>query len=196
MTSPHKYGGAPQAIDAEKAVIGAILLTGSIPKGITRDLFIHPDLIRYFDWMQENAAQGLGVDLTSILPRVLEAKGDVSTFVALPGACPSIEAVPHWVRLLRRKLQERRMYWWSRDISEAIAVNDYERVAALQKSPPVAEEEQAAEPVANVATSSGPDRDVLREVKRQTKRKAAASTIADYVLRNDPAWSGKLWWND
>jgi hypothetical protein len=196
MTSPHKYGGAPQAIDAEKAIIGAILITGSIPKGITRDLFIHPDLVQYFDWMQENAAHGLGVDLTSILPRVLDAKKDVSLFVALPGACPSIEAVPHWVRLLRQKLKERRMYWWSRDISEAIAVHDYERVAALQKSPPVAEEEQAVEPVANVATSNGPDRDVLREVKRQTKRKAAQSTIADYVLRNDPAWSGKLWWDD
>jgi hypothetical protein len=199
MSSHHKPGGAPMALDAEKAVIGSILISGVIPAGLTRDLFYHPFMGQCFDLAQEQLGKGLGVDLTSMIPRImaLNEPGLVVQFVALPADCPSLEAVPSWVRLLKQKRQERRIYWHARDMHEAVAAQDYERAAALQKAPLLVEDDAPEAPAAAAATSNaGPDRAVLREVKRQVKRQAAATTVADFILRNDPAWAGKIWWDE
>lgn len=199
MSTHHKPGGAPMALDAEKAIIGSILISGGVPAGLTRDMFYHPFMGECFDIMQDQLLKGLGVDLTSMMPRILALNqpGVVVQFVALPADCPSLEAVPAWVRLLKQKRQERRLYWHARELHEAVTAGDYERAAALQKNPPpVVEDEPAEVPAAATTANNGPDRAVLREVKRQVKRHAAQSTVADYVLRNDPTWAGKIWWDN
>ena len=199
MSTHHKPGGAPMALDAEKAVIGSILISGVIPPGLTRDLFYHPFMGDCFDIMQDQLLKGLGVDLTSMMPRILAIgeQSAVMQFVALPADCPSLAGVPSWVRLLRQKRQERRLYWHARELSDAVSVGDYEKAAALQKAPPPALDDEPEPPTAAATTAnSGPDRTVLREVRRQLKRHAAQTTVADHILRNDPTWAGKIWWDD
>ena len=59
MSTHHKPGGAPMALDAEKAVIGSILISGVVPPGLTRDMLtrmgLPPDEARtlFGKWVRE-----------------------------------------------------------------------------------------------------------------------------------------------
>ncbi len=195
---PTKRGGAPSAVDAERAMLGAILLTGQWPKGLERDLFGHPQLQQFFDLFQQHAQEGKGLDLPSLMPPVL-AMGSaelVLAFTQLPGACPSVEGLPFWRKTLREARHQRRLYWWGREVAEAVQMQDWERVTALQQAPPQPDPDEPVSEALPTTTAGALDRDTLRAVKRLAKRKAAQSTLADTVLRNDPAWTGRIWWDN
>ena len=195
--NPPQRGGAPSAVEAEKAVLGAILLTGQWYKGLSRDLFHHPDLGQIYEIAEKAHAEGGGVDMVSLVGKVAEKHGLIMLFTTLPGQCTSVEAVPFWMRSLREARAKRRIWWWGREVEDALATHNYERLAELQQSrpPPESEGPEAESTALPATTHNRPHPETLKLVKRAMKRKAAQTTLADIVLRSDPTWAGQIWWN-
>jgi hypothetical protein len=133
MAAPRKPA-MPAALDTEKSVLGAILLISKIPKEVTEDLFFNPDTAHIFRLMQGQSSRGLGVDLVSMIPAAQkELDHDAfMAFIALPGLVPSVDALPFWVKQLQQKREERRLHLWARQVGEAIAAGDYEKLLVLQ----------------------------------------------------------------
>lgn len=133
MAAPRKPT-MPAALDTEKSVLGAILLTNKIPKDVTEDLFFNPDTARLFRLMQAQSARGFGVDLVSMIP-VAQKELDhdaFMAFIALPGLVPSVDALSFWIRQLQAKREERRLHQWGRQVEEALKASDYEKLMSLQ----------------------------------------------------------------
>lgn len=133
MTAPRKPT-MPAALDTERSVLGAILLTNQIPKTVSEDLFFNPDTALIFRLMQAQAARGFGVDMVSMIPVAQKelAHDAFMAFIALPGLVPSVDALPFWVRQLHQKREERRLHQWARKVEEAVKAGDYEKLLALQ----------------------------------------------------------------
>ena len=124
----------PSALDAEKSIIGAILMSGELPPEVSEALFFNPDVARWFALLKTQQQRGLGVDLVSVIPvaqRAMETQEFLS-FINLPSTVPSLQALPFWIKLLQQKADERALHQWANQIGEAIQAGDYSRLVQLR----------------------------------------------------------------
>ena len=186
--------------EIEAAILGSVLLTGDIPKGLNARLLQNPrhqELLLLFERMRSD---GRPLDLPTMVGAVAEAQAifgrdGVGWVAALPAKVPSIEAVPGWLRELRRLAHHRDMVVWSMSVQDAISRHDFEEVARLQKSTPKEELlDDKAEPSGQLPAEA-PDPDVRRDLRLALKRRASDRLQADIALRQDPRWEDRIWYD-
>jgi len=185
-----KRKGLPSDSEMEQALLGAVLLEGRWIPGIRRNLFLSGDAIRLLDVLESQRQRNLGVDLVSVLgasPASLAAY-----VVAAPGRVPSLEAVPHWLVHLRELAHQRALVAWGADVEDAIQRADWAEVARLQKAQPAEESESETK---EILPDEAPDPGIRRQVIRMTKRRASERLQADLVLREDPRWKGRIYYD-
>jgi hypothetical protein len=184
--------------EAEKSILGAILSQGALVEGLeVGDLFHarHQALLRL---LQERALEG--VDLVSVLgmirllPSDRQAElGGIAYVAGLPSACPSIEAVPFWLRQLREARKNRELHQHIKAASAALDSGDYGEAQRLirQKAPSAVGDR----PDHAVFPEGGkPESPILEAFKALKKRPDRVK--ADEVLRRDSRWEGRIWWDD
>lgn len=187
----------PELRETEKAVLGAVLLTATWCKDLKADLFFHPLNREIFERLKARNAEGRGLDLTSVLSEAWPGE-TVAYICALPNACPSPEALPFWLRELREARHQRALYTWASEVKAMVDSRDWAGLAYLKAHGPVDDtdtESDSGEAQPAIPESTLPDPVVRRTISKMKKQGAHARTMATEVLRSDPRWKGKIWFD-
>jgi predicted P-loop ATPase len=185
---------APELYETERAVLGAVLLTAEMPKSLKVDLFYHPRHKEIFDALKARQADGRGLDLVSVSSDPWPGEM-IAYLCALPGACPSPEALPHWIKELREVKYQRALYNWAKEVKVLAESRDWAGLAYLSAHRPEVEIDDQGGDVPAVPESTQPDPVVRKTISGLKKRGTHARTLATEVLRNDPRWKDKIWFD-
>jgi predicted P-loop ATPase len=184
--------------EVERAILGAILLSGELPKGLDLRDFTHPHHKALWELLLEQVAAGLGVDLVSVLGKVGQSReqarfGGIAYVAGLPGACPSVEALPHWLKQLRQCRRDRESFVRIQEAAETAQAGDLRGAEELLKKGRLGGLPEA--PAPELLPEAGkPEIAVLARLKALKKQPDRVK--ADEVLRWDSRWEARLWWDD
>lgn len=189
----------PAMHEVERALLGAILLSGQLIQGLELRDFDHPRHKALWSLLLEQVEAGLGVELVSVLGRVgtlgreAEALGGIAYIGGLPSACPSQEAIPHWLKQLRQCRRDRESLLRIQEAAATAAAGDLRGAEDLLKRGRLSALPEA--PAPEILPDVGkPEIAVLARLKLLKNRPDRVK--ADEILRWDSRWEQRLWWDD
>lgn len=182
----------PPSQEVERALLGAIIQGAQWIPGLSRELFNHPISREVWDFLDAHHREGGQLDLVTVLSAAQDRLSSriYLEIVALPGQCISLELVPGWIRRLREIQQRRQLVALLAEAQDAAKEGDWERATALIAP--------AAQPAPERVSPLPADRSADPATKSglRARKKARPALQADFVLRSDPRWQGRIWWDD
>ena len=120
----------PQSIDAERAILGSLILNGELVDEVRRKLepeaFARPDHAALYRLLLTMASKYEAIDTVTVPERVAregrdEQFGGLSYVMQLPDSVPSTAAIRHYVAVVNRAAAARRAIEVLDDVRERIA---------------------------------------------------------------------------
>lgn len=153
---------APHSPDAERAILGAILLDNAAAQQVaqldTRDLFLDSNRV-LLTVMREMLDAGTAVDLVTLAQQLMDAGqfeqiGGAGYISSLTDNLPKLSNIGHYINIVQEKARQRQMMAAGYELAERAALGDTSVSEALVAAVPVSGNGKHAEKVLRVPESA------------------------------------------
>lgn len=135
----------PSNIEAERLILGAILLEGAVPYsvvrsiGLTVDDFLLEKHKRIYKAMEELTERGEAIDRVTVANELmslgqLESVDGISYLVSLDDGLPQIYNLESYCRIVKGKALKRRLYLFSIKLGETVLLDNDDAVDIIQRA--------------------------------------------------------------
>ena len=142
--SSNQVRGTPQDTSAERAVLGATLLSNdrlerAAERGLGADDFFQPGHQLLFDTFTDLARQGRAIDMVTVTGRLeeqgrLESAGGYAHLAGLSAAVPSVANLDEYISRVIEKSMLRRLLETSRQIAADVLEGDSEANESIERA--------------------------------------------------------------